>query len=345
MTGSQRFAALMQGQVPDRVPIVCNMFEQGAQELGVSIKEYYARGELVAEGQLRLQEKYGYDNLWAYFYGALEAEVLGCRQIIYVSDGPPNVGQMILSKPEDLLNFDLPADLSSHPRYAELLACLSILKEKSQGRWPVFAAVTASFTLPAILMGIGPWLELMLNGDPILREHLLELCSRFCSQQISLLREAGADLIIYNNPVASATFITPKKFRELALPWVKRDLELSGPDGIVFFNGGGKINPILDDLFKGTGIGAYYLNPFDDVMEARNILGPKALIAGPINDIRMLDWSPQDVEQDVQRIMQSGKKAGGFIFGTMVMPFGIPDKNIRAMMDAAERYGTYTNLK
>jgi uroporphyrinogen decarboxylase len=340
-TGMERFGALMSGRIPDRVPIVCNLLDQGARELGVSLREYYSRGDLVAEGQLRMREKYGYDSLLGMFYSALEAEILGCRTIVYADDGPPNVGHLVIRTPEDINKLQLPDSLHDNPRFRELATCIGILKRESAGRWPVLGVVTASFTLPAMLMGIGQWLDLFLSGDPGLRDQLLELCSKFCSRQMVALREAGADLIVYVNPVASATFITPSKFRELALPWVKRDLEEPGPAGVVFFNGGGRINPILADLQANTGIGAYYLNPFDNIAEARQILGPQALIAGAINDIRLIDWSPEEIDQEVQRIMRAGKGGGGFIFGTLLMPFWIPDENIKAMVDAAIRHGGY----
>jgi uroporphyrinogen decarboxylase len=339
--GMERFGALMNGQTPDRVPIVCNLLDQGAKELGVSVREYYSRGDLVAEGQLRMREKYGYDTLMGMFYSALEAEILGCHTIVYAADGPPNVGHLVIRRPEDIKKLHLPENFHAHPRFRELLTCIGTLKRESAGRWPVLGVVTASFSLPAMLMGIGQWLDLLLNGDPGLRAMLLELCSRFCARQMAALREAGADLIVYVNPVASATFITPNKFRELALSWVIKDLEQSGPAGVVFFNGGGKINPILADLQSQTGIGAYYLNPFDDIAEARQILGPQALIAGAFNDIRLIDWSPEEIDREVERIMRAGKQGGGFIFGTLLMPFRIPEENIRALMDSAIRYGSY----
>jgi len=340
ITGMDRFGALMTGATPDRVPIVCNLLDQGAVELGVSLKHYYSSGELVAEGQGRLREKYGYDTLLGMFYSALEAEVLGCRNIVYADDGPPNVGHLAIGCPEDIKKLRIPDDLNDHPRFQQLTTCIRTLKKESQGRWPVLGVVTASFSLPAMLMGIGQWMDLFLNGDVLLRDRLLELCSRFCSRQIAALREAGADLIVYVDPVASATFITPAKFRELALPWVIRDLEESGPAGVIFFNGGGKINPILADLKEHTGIGAYYLNPFDDIAEARRILGPQALIAAAINDIRLIDWSPQEIDHEVEKIMRAGKRAGGFVFGTLLMPFKIPEPNIRALVNAAIKHGS-----
>lgn len=339
MTGMERFGALMSGRTPDRAPIICNLLDQGARELGLSIREYYASGEHVAEGQLRMREKYGYDTLTGMFYSALEAEVLGCRNILYADDGPPNVGHLVIRDARDIRNLRVPDELNEHPRFRELTSCIGILKNEAQGRFPVLGVVTASFSLPAMLMGVGSWMELFINGDSALRDSLLETCSLFCSRHIAALREAGADLIVYVDPLASATFIQLKKFRELALPWIIRDLEANGPAGVIFFNGGGRINPILADIREHVGIGAYYLNPYDDITEARSLLGPQALIAGTINDIRLIDWSPVEIEHEVEKIMLAGKRAGGFIFGTLLMPCGIPEENIRALVAAAIRHG------
>jgi len=339
--GMQLFGALLTGQIPERVPIVCNLVDQGARELGVSLRDYYASGERVAEGQLRLREKYGYDSLLGMFYSALDAELLGCSRIVYATDGPPNVGQLVIREPGDIERLQVPADPREHPRFQELARCIGILKREAGGRFPILAPVTASFSLPAMLMGIDAWMQLFLLGDQQQRDLLLAKCSQSVSLQIAALREAGADLIVYVNPVASATFITLAQFRQLALPWVARDLGPTGPTGVVYFNGGGRINPMLADLQATTGIGAYYLNPFDDIVEAKEILAGRALVAGAINDVRLIDWTPAEIDRQVARIMEDGKPGGGFIFGTLLMPYAIPEDNIRAMMTAARQHGRY----
>ena len=340
-SGMELFGALLAGQLPARVPIVCNVVDQGARELGVSLRDYYASGERVAEGQLRLREKYGHDTLMGYFYSALDAELLGCRNIIYAEDGPPNVGQLVVSDMDDIERLQVLEDPREHPRFQELATCISILKREAAGRYPVLAPVTASFSLPAMLMGIEGWISLFLSGDPVRREQLLAKCSLFCSRQIAALREAGADLIVYVNPVASANFLTLPRFRERALPWIARDMGPAGPAGVVYFNGGGRINPMLDDIASATGIGAYYLNPYDDIVEAKQMLAGRGLVAGAINDIRLIDWSVDEIERQVEKIMTAGKAGGGFLFGTLLMPLAIPEASIRAMMAAALRYGEY----
>jgi len=60
-----------------------------------------------------------------------------------------------------------------------------------------------------------------------------------------------------------------------------------------------------------------------------------------INDISLILWSEEDINREVRRIMEAGKTGGGFIFSTLMMPCAIPEKNIRAMLDAAYRYGRY----
>jgi len=54
----------------------------------------------------------------------------------------------------------------------------------------------------------------------------------------------------------------------------------------------------------------------------------------------MLDWSEAEVRQEVHRILAAGMPGGRFLFGTGVMPLGIPERNIRAMLEAAYEIGS-----
>ena len=126
----------MEGKIPDRVPIMGNLLEQGADELGLSIKEYYSKGEYVAEGQIKLREKYGYDNLSGYFYAGCEAQMLGCRNIIFSETGPPNVGHLIIKNNKDIENLEIPKDISVLPAFEELSKCIKILKQEAGGKYP-----------------------------------------------------------------------------------------------------------------------------------------------------------------------------------------------------------------
>jgi len=345
MNAMERVGTVLQGELPDRVPIFGNLLEQGAKELGLSIEEYYSKGEYVAEGQLRMRERYGYDNLSGFFYAGKDAEMLGCRKIIFSKCGPPNVGHFIIQKDDDIVDLDIPEDVSQLPAFEELSTCIRILRREAGGVYPIGGSVVGTFSFPALLMGIDRWLALLTGGPESLRRELLQKCSEFCIREIQALRKAGVDMVSYSNPVASADFITLSQFKDLALEWIIRDIEAVGPEGITYFNGGGRINPMLAPIIENTGIPAYYINPLDDVAEAKRIIGNKGVSSGVINDIRLLDWAHAEIDREVKRIMDAGAEGGRFFFGTLVMPYLIPEENIRALFDAAFRHSAYPRNK
>jgi uroporphyrinogen decarboxylase len=338
-TPLERLTATAQGQKTDRIPVFCNLLDQGAQELGLSLKEYYAKGEHVAEGQLRLQRKYGHDNLWGLFYVGKEAELLGCRHIVFADNGPPNVGEMVIRTLDDIDRLQVPDDITAHPAFAEIKTCMEILRREAGGRCPICAYVTSSMTLPALLMGMEKWLELLLTGPAEARDRLLVKCNRFFRQEIRAYREAGANVLVYANPFGSLDIISPTFFRELSLPWIRRDLEEGGVDGVVYYCGGARMNPVIDQVFEATGIGTYYLSPLDDIATGKQAINGRALCGGVINDIALIGWSPDQVRQEVQRMLQAGMPGGKFFFGTILMPLAVPEANIRAMISAAKEFG------
>ena len=139
-----RLKAAINGEKSDRIPVFCNLLDQGAKELGIAtLKEYYSNGEYVAEGQLKMREKYGYDNVWSLFYVGKEAELLGCQKIIYASDGPPNVEHYVIKSYDDISKLEVPDDITAHPAFAEELKCLQILKREAKGKYPICAYITA----------------------------------------------------------------------------------------------------------------------------------------------------------------------------------------------------------
>ena len=339
ITGMQRLVAAAQGGTSDRIPVFCNLLDQGARELDVSLPAYYSSGERVAEAQLRMRERYGHDNVWSLFYVGKEAELLGCRRIIYAVDGPPNVGDMVIRNPEDISKLTVPDDLTGHPAFTEIRRCLEILRREVGGRYPICAYLTASLTLPAILMGMENWLNLLLSGPFNLRDQLLVKCSEFFRKELAAYREAGADVIVYSNPFSSLDIIPRRIFTELSLPWMERDLQGVNLDGIVYYCGGARMNPVITEVMARTGLSTYYLSPLEEIAVGKRLIGDRGLTCGVINDIPLIDWSPEQVRAEVKRLLADGMPGGRFLFGTLVMPLAIPEDNIRAMVDAACEFG------
>ena len=341
ITGMDRLIAAINGEKSDRIPVFCNLLDQGVKELNLaSLQDYYQNGEYIAEAQLKMREKYGYDNVWSLFYVGKEAELLGCEKILFSKDGSPNVEHFIIQSYNDIHRLEIPENFLEHPVYAEELKCLRILKREIGGKYPICGYVTASMTLPALLMGMDKWFELLFMGDPEVRDELLEKCSLFCQRHIAALRAEGVDVIVYANGFGSTDFVPLPYIQKNCLPWMKKDLA-AGIEGIVYYCGGARFNKVIETVITELGIQTYYLSPLDDIAEGKKIINGRGLTCGIINDIKLIDWTEAQIRSEVKRMLDAGMPNGKFLFGTILMPYKIPERNIRTMLDAVYEFGQY----
>ncbi|MFN8587351.1 MAG: uroporphyrinogen decarboxylase family protein [Candidatus Eisenbacteria bacterium] len=341
ITGLDRLGAALRGEPSDRFPVFVNLIDQGAAELGLSPEEYFSRGDLVAEAQVRLRAKYGHDNVWSLFYVGKEAELLGCHKIKYALDGPPNVEDFVIREWDDIARLTVPERVEDHEAFVESARCLHLLRAEAGREAAICAYVTSTMTLPALLMGMDRWMELLFLGPPDLVEALLAKCHDFFVKEVAAYRAGGANVIVYSNPFGSADIVPMSFFRQRSLPWIERDIAAIGTDGVVYYCGMAALNRTIPDVLEKTGIGVYYLSPFDDIAKGREIIAGRGLTCGVINDIALIDWTPEQVDREVARMIAAGRPGGKFLFGTGVMPSSIPEANIRAMVDAAFRHGAH----
>jgi uroporphyrinogen decarboxylase len=101
MTSLERVLTTLGHAEPDRVPLFLLVTMRGAKELGMGLQEYFSRGENVAEGQLRLREKYGHDCLYSILFAPLEIEAWG-GEVIFRDDRPANSGEPMILDVEQI---------------------------------------------------------------------------------------------------------------------------------------------------------------------------------------------------------------------------------------------------
>lgn len=341
MTPLQILAAAIEGKPAPRIPVFCNLLDQGPQELGLQARDYYQSGEHIATAQLRLRARYGYDNVWGLSYVGKEAEFLGCRKVLYSEEGPPNVEDLVIKSHRDIEKLEIPDDITAHPAWTETARCLRTLRDEVGATHPICAYITASNTLPALLMGIEAWMNLLLSGPAEVRDLLLTKCSDFVHKQLAAYRAAGANVLIYSSPFGSASLLGMKRFQALALPWMIRDLAPGGPQNIVYYCGMAPFNSVIAEVIDELGVTLHYISPLDDLGQAKRIIDQRGLTCGVIDDIKMIRWSPEETRAEVRRLCEIGMRGGRFLLGSGLVPLKVPEANIRAMVDAAFEFGFY----
>lgn len=337
-TSLQRTLMALSHQEPDRVPLFLLPTMHGARELGMSIKEYFARAEHVVEGQLRMQRKYRNDCLAAFFYAATEVEAWG-GEVIFSDDGPPNAGQPIITRPEQIRSLEPPI-IAAAPCLQRVLEATRQLRERSRGETPIIGVVIGPCSLPVMQLGFEHYLRLM-DEQPDLLAQLLRLNEEFCVAWANAQLAAGATVICYFDPMSSTSMVPQEQARRTSLPLARRVLaRIAGPAMIHFASG--RCLPLAPDV-AGTGAVAVGVSVLENLGALKAAFAGRVCVVGNLNGIAMRRWSQAEAEAAVKAAIAAAGPGGGFILSDNhgEIPFQVSEETLLAISEAAHRWGTY----
>ncbi len=244
MTSMQRALTALSHQEADRVPVFLTLTIHGARELGLGIKEYFADPANVVEGQLRMQQRYGHDCLYAFYYAAAELVAWGGEAIFY-EDGPPNAGAPVWDTTEQL-KAATPPRVAQVPLLQDVLATIRGLKARVGGDIPILGVAISPFSAPPMQLGFDRYLDLLFTERETFW-HLMRLNMEFTREWANAQIEAGATAIAYFDPVASPDIIPAKLYQETGYQ-VARELISQIKGATAFHFASGRSLGILDEI-------------------------------------------------------------------------------------------------
>jgi uroporphyrinogen decarboxylase len=338
MTPLERTMTAIGQKEPDRVPLFLLTTMHGAKELGMSIREYFSRGENVVKGQTILQKKYESDCYYGFFYASAEVEAWG-GDVIYIADGPPNAGRPIIRSPQKIESIEVP-EVASCKNLEKITGCLRGLSKESAGKIPVIGVVMSPFSVPVMQMGYEPYLDLIYTQPELFRE-LMKKNQQFCVEWANTQLEAGANAICYFDPVSSPTCIPPELYRKTGMVVAKETIaRIKGPTATHLASG--RSLPIIDDLAT-TGTAILGTSALEDIGDVKRACNKRLTVLGNLNGIAMRHWTPAEAERIVKDTIQKAGQGGGFILSDNhgEIPWQVPDSVLLAISNAVKKYGTY----
>jgi uroporphyrinogen decarboxylase len=337
MTPLERVLTTLRHEEPDRVPFFLLLTMHGARELQVPLPDFLQDAELMAEGQLRLREKYGHDCLVAAPYAAADVAAWG-GEVLFREDGPPNAGEPLIADVERIRTLE-PPDLAGNPVVARTLRLIEILASRAQGV-PIVGGVVGPYSLPIMQLGFERYLRLI-NERPDLFERLVAVNEEYCVRVANAQLAAGATAIGLADPMSSTTVSDARTFRKVAKPIATRTLaRIHG--GVALSLASGRCLEILGDVAE-TGALAVQVGPEEDLAELKRAAGGGVALIGNLNGVAMRRWSPQEAESEVKRALRAAGPGGGFVLadGHGELPFQVPDEVLHAVAGAVRRWGAY----
>ena len=338
MTALQRVLTTLGHREPDRVPFFLLATLHPARELGLSIKEYFARTEHVVEGQRRLRARYGHDCLYGLFYAALELEAWG-GETIFFDDGPPNAGAPVF-------RFDGDFERLSPPRVGEskclikVLEALIGLRALAGNEVPVIGVVVSPFSLPVMQLGFDRYIEL-LHEQPARIDQLLRVNEDFCVEWANAQLAAGATALAYFDPVSSPTIVPHDLYGRFGFPSAQRTIaRINGPT--ITHLGSGRGLPIVD-LVAQTGTLGLGVSALEDLGALKAACRGHLALLGNLNGVEMRRWTAAQAEEAVKAAIAHAGPGGGFILADNhgEIPWQVPDNVLQAIAAALQRWGRY----
>jgi len=381
LTPRERVLAVLNHEVPDRVPIVIGAdLTTGIQErayrrltahlgLAEDYRPFYDWPELGAPlpGEAVLERLHSdvrgiHDRFPAQTYARNRSRPPGSPYVDDWGVGQPEIEPGVYfpaihplkdtRRVEDLESYPWP-DMHDPTRFAHLRAEAERLAAENR-----FAIIGAPWLMSPLerafqLQGMQAFL-LNLVDAPDFAAALLRKITDLCKIHLThFLREVGEylDMIILADDLGTqnSLLISPRTYRTLLKPLHAELFALvrQHSRARIFFHSDGDVFPLLDDLVE---IGVQVLNPIQttagrmaNLQELKQRYGERLVFCGAIDTQRVLPFGTVDeVRAEVKRDIEILGAGGGYLLSSVhTIPNETPPENILAMVDAALELGQY----
>lgn len=335
MNSIERITAAVNFEIPDRPPVIPQVFGHAAVLAGVPLDKYVQDGELLAKCQIKALERYNYDAVFALMDANVETEAAG-SVLSYRENQYPHVKSHILAKGENPDTLILP-DPYKAGRMPELLKAVTLLRNEVGNDTLVVGCIIGPMTLAIQLLGAEQALFLAIDEEEKfgrLLDYSTEVILRFGEAQI----KAGAHLPIVFDPSASPAVVPKQFFREFILPRYKKlfsGLKAAGA-AANWLHIAGPVEPILP-FYSEAGVDIGNFDYCVDPLQVQKNVTDRCL-DGNVKSFYFVDDNQDLIGAESAALLDTFSDRGGFILssGCEIPPESKPE-NITAMVLAAHK--------
>lgn len=337
MNGKQRILSALKREQPDSTPLMLHHFMHAAAEDGLTMRQFRDDPGLAARALSRHTEKYGLDAVFVDVDTALLSGACGVP-LDFPENNPAHGHGRILEEIEDVEDLS-GFDVSKDPRIQATAEIVRLLRKHFGEAVCIRGnADQCPFSLASMLRGTEDWMIDLLDPDSEdLTFRLLDLCLEATKQFVSILAEAGADVISNGDSPAGPEMISPAMYRKFALPYETKVAEHSRALGCPYIiHICGNTTAILADVVE-SGADGFEIDYKTDVNAAREALKGKVTFLGNIDPSGVLTHgTPEIVTQKTEALLDLFRGESGFILNSgCSIPPTAPEANLRAMLAAA----------
>ena len=343
MTSLERIRAVLEGRLPDQLPVLPQSFMFCMANGGYRIGQVNRNPALMAKLHLECREKYGYDGCIMDVDDSTLAEACGAEVIFrddnvaVVKESSPRLTDLRqvddLKKPDPLKDGRLPEWLETTSRIAEKIGKEAMV----MGR-----ADQGPFDLICLLRGTQEFMLDLLEEDEDVIHHALEWATDVCISFAKAQLDAGANVTSMGDSYAGPNLVSPEVYREYAFPYEKKVVEAVQTEEFPYaIHICGNTNSIIEDMGQ-TGARILEVDWKLDMKRARALLPERFILMGNVNPSDPLYiGTPEQVDEAVRQNVEDTLGYGLFISSGCAIGANTPPENFKALVDAGRKYGSF----
>jgi uroporphyrinogen-III decarboxylase len=372
MTSKERMARAMDLEVPDRVPVMCQMsIGHMLLQTGLQPSEFWHSAEAFADGLLSMRALYGFDGVLISLHGhspdwekdvvhlerAADGERIhwanGDTTYFPIDDLPVHrpVRQPVKPCFAGFETGSIPNQISYIPvsqglRFpldpGHLFDVFTVVRKSVGKSYSLHGEVTSPLDYFLDLFGFEQALLSFVEDPDRSRAILQKLTDGILLLAAGIVAH-GADAVKVSSPYAGAGFLSPGFYQRFVLPFegqIVRAVRAAGAHA--YLHTCGDVHDRLE-LMAGSGAsGIECLDPpplgRTDLEDAKRRIGRKIFIKGNIDPVHTLLWGdPASIGRDALRRIAIGSPGGGYILSTAcsIAP-RTPRENVMVLREVAE---------
>lgn len=269
---------------------------------------------------------------------ALLIEALG-GEIRFNKKGAPEIISLLVRSEEDIDRLDIGAVLRA-PRVQWLKEIAIEMVRLNREEKSIFVSGRAPFTLAGQIFGLENLSKALYKNKSLVHKLLhftTELSAAYFEEMLTV---DGLDGIFIADPTASGDVVSIPHFETYVLPYLTKVLGRLRPyDKLSMLHICGNTTNRLH-LLPPTGIQFVSVDAKVDIKEAKEILQGKIGLAGNVDPVAVLEEETADtVFLRTMECLDNAAPGGGFLLlPGCDLSTRVPEKNVLAFVDAAERW-------
>jgi len=343
MSSLDRCMTVLNGDIPDRVPVCLENFQHAAAVAGYTMRDYCLDGEKMATAHITAWEKFGHDMIDLENGVAALAQAVGC-EVRYTDDAPPWITGHVLEDIEQVGQLK-PIDPFQDGTLPEMLRATRLIAEELGNHVCLLSeADQGPFSLASEI--VGPEALLLALMDPAQEasvHNLLEYAYEQVLRYARSLLEAGAHVSMMGESISGPDVCSPDIYRRIAFPYHQRLIETLRAEGKeIGMHICGDVTAIIEPM---ANTGAKFLQVDYKINHdiCKQAAQGKTTLIGTVDPSAIMGrGTPDDVIRAARHDIKHLSAGGGFMLSPgCTLPYTTPDDNVAALVETARKYGQY----